>query len=92
MSKDQLPRFQSHKIVQAMKIRDIRHTAATTFLVGEDPTDPGAELMEVEVSQDYANKHRPAVGGYYVLYPDGYESWSPAQAFENGYMRLATDE
>ena len=24
-------------------------------------------------------------GGYYVRYPDGYESWSPAEAFEEGY-------
>lgn len=24
-------------------------------------------------------------GGYFVRYEDGYESWSPAQAFEGGY-------
>jgi hypothetical protein len=30
-------------------------------------------------------KHAPQVGGYYVRYPDGYESWSPAKAFEEGY-------
>lgn len=27
------------------------------------------------------------VGGYYVVYSDGYKSWSPAGAFEEGYTR-----
>jgi hypothetical protein len=28
------------------------------------------------------------IGGYYVVYEDGYKSFSPASAFENGYTRL----
>lgn len=28
------------------------------------------------------------LGGYYVRYQDGYESWSPAEAFEEGYTRI----
>jgi len=28
--------------------------------------------------------------GYYVLYPDGYESWSPKATFEEAY-RLVSD-
>lgn len=28
------------------------------------------------------------VGGYYVVYEDGYESWSPAEAFEKGYTLI----
>ena len=28
--------------------------------------------------------------GYAVIYPDGYESWSPKETFENAY-RLVTD-
>ena len=30
-------------------------------------------------------------GGYYVRYPDGYESWSPAEAFEDGYTLVEDD-
>jgi hypothetical protein len=37
------------------------------------------------VSQQYANKHKPHAGGYYVVYKDGYQSFSPAEAFEEGY-------
>jgi len=33
-------------------------------------------------------KHKPEVGGYYVVYADGYKSFSPAQAFEEGYTRV----
>ena len=29
-----------------------------------------------------------AVGGYYVVYEDGYKSFSPAGAFESGYTPL----
>jgi hypothetical protein len=37
------------------------------------------------VSRSYVVKHNPKVGGYYVVYKDGYESFSPADAFEDGY-------
>lgn len=37
------------------------------------------------VSRDYLAKHRPEPGGYYVVYDDGYKSFSPAKAFEDGY-------
>ena len=40
------------------------------------------------VTAAYVNKHQPRVGGYYVQYADGYESWSPAEAFEEGYTRI----
>ena len=33
-------------------------------------------------------KHQPTVGGYYVVYKDGYKSFSPADAFESGYTRV----
>lgn len=39
------------------------------------------------VNRKYMIKHNPQVGGYYVVYADGYKSWSPAKAFEEGYTR-----
>lgn len=33
-------------------------------------------------------KHKPVAGGYFVVYEDGYESFSPAKAFEEGYTRI----
>ena len=40
------------------------------------------------VSAEYLAKHKPVIGGYFVVYADGYESFSPAQAFEEGYTRI----
>jgi hypothetical protein len=85
----EMPRYRSHKDVWALKIRDI-----------SDPTQPGNEsdgsrLLHFEeagygarrVDAAYVRKHNPQIGGYFVVYKDGYESWSPAQAFEEGYTR-----
>lgn len=43
------------------------------------------------VDVSYLNKHKPEPGGYYVRYEDGYESYSPPEAFEAGYTRIAAD-
>jgi hypothetical protein len=42
------------------------------------------------VSGDYIMRHNPQVGGYFVLYEDDYQSYSPAAAFESGYNRVLT--
>lgn len=86
----EMPRYHSHKVVHALKIRDV-----------SDPTAPGNEsdgsrLLHFEepgygamrVGREYVRKHAPQAGGYYVVYDDGYTSWSPAKAFEDGYMRV----
>jgi hypothetical protein len=41
-----------------------------------------------EVSQEYISKHKPEVGGYYVVYEGGYKSFSPADAFRGGYTLI----
>jgi hypothetical protein len=40
------------------------------------------------VDAAYISKHRTEAGGYYVVYPDGYKSFSPAAAFEDGYTLM----
>ena len=76
-----LPRFQSHKIVEAAKIAEIICLpAGGCFLVPDFAPD-----NRITVSDAYMEKHKPVVGGYYVKYADGYESFSPAAAFESGY-------
>ena len=58
----------------------------TKILVCEmSPTSTGSP---VRVDGQYLRQHRPEVGGYYVVYKDGYKSYSPAKAFEEGYTRL----
>lgn len=76
-----LPLYQCHKKVRAAKIRRIALTDGTETRL---ETDQGW----IFVSREYVSKHKPEVGGYYVLYEDGYESFSPAKAFEEGYTRV----
>ncbi len=85
--KQELPRYRCHKVVEAFRIGMIGTTpitgeVVTTHLVHEDGK------MGAYVSQAYMDKHKPQLGGYYVRYSDGYESWSTAEAFEGGYQLM----
>lgn len=79
-----LPRWKCHKEVGAFKIAIIDFSGPDgALLVGKDYT------YAVRVGREYFRKHRPEVGGYYVAYKGGYESFSPAQDFEDGYTPIA---
>lgn len=77
----EMPRYRCHKEVHALKIKEIQRDAIT-LLVFE------AGYAAISVSYDWDNKHQPEAGGYYVVYADGYASYSPAQAFEDGYTLI----
>lgn len=89
----ELPLYRSHKQVRALKIKAILNP--NEGIPDEDNgerlltfSDPGYEACAFLVSGEYVKKHKPQVGGYYVRYADGYESWSPAAAFEEGYTLI----
>ena len=73
-----LPLYKCHKTVEAFKILGTESMSnGQICLVGD-----GVRMI---VESAYVDKHRPQVGGYYVKYHDGYQSWLPAKAFEDGY-------
>lgn len=82
-----MPRYKCHKEVWALKIEQ------TSYDTKDGEESDGSLLLTFEnrdyapirVDRDYVRKHRPQPGGYYVIYKDGYRSYSPAQAFEEGY-------
>lgn len=84
----EMPRYKSHKTVWALKIADIQQSPADELSTVDGgtwrliPTDPG--YGPITVPHSYVVKHNPQPGGYYVVYADGYASFSPAQAFEEG--------
>lgn len=40
------------------------------------------------VSSKFFKKHKPSVGGYFVVYEDGYTSFSPKRVFNEGYVSI----
>lgn len=48
-------------------------------------------LQSFVVNSAYMEKHQPKVGGYFVIYTDGYRSFSPAEAFEDGYTLVTSN-
>ena len=90
----EMPRYKCHKEVWALKIARIdldsvkaqeenRETDGSAMIT---PADEGYAPFRVEHS--YIFKHKPEVGGYYVVYKDGYKSFSPAEAFDSGYSKV----
>lgn len=95
-----LPRYRCHKVVQAAKITTAvreetseglqRHekTVVTYVLTLEVPGEVEPAFRVVSEKWFERNAELPAIGGYFVVYDDGYESWSPAEAFEKGYTLI----
>lgn len=73
-----LAQYACHKLVNAGQITAIN--AASLTIDDED----GNAISRI-VSDEWLKKHNPEVGGYFVVYADGYESYSPVEAFEKGY-------
>lgn len=91
----ELPRWKCHKIVQAAKIiaagpapRSSAQLHDLGLLLTLE-TSPAGDRVMLWQPDAWAFRHRPEIGGYFVRYDDGYESYSPAAAFEAGYTRFA---
>lgn len=85
MSTDQeMPKYKCHKEVWALKIESIKQVDSDGN-AEITPADKGFAPFVVE--GEYTEKHKPHAGGYYVVYEDGYKSFSPAAAFEGGYRK-----
>lgn len=86
-----MPVYQCHKKVRAIKIAKIEQSPADELA----PPDSGGSWRVFDenggfytISHVWLTKHNPQPGGYFVVYEDGYQSFSPAEAFEGGYARI----
>lgn len=77
-----MKRYQCHKVVKAAKItaveRELMRRAKVTCDDGET----------YDLTGDNAGRPQEKDLGYLVLYDDGYLSWSPTKAFEEGYTEI----
>lgn len=99
-SSREMPRYKCHKQVHALKIEAIEFDGDRARAEGREtdgsatitPVEEGYGLFKVDV--EYVRKHllhksiEDIIGGYYVVYGDGYKSWSPAKAFEADYTQI----
>lgn len=78
-----LPLYQCHKQVRAARITSIDYKLCVIQVYVGKKVD-----VEIQVTADWLDKHDPVIGGYYVVYEDGYRSFSPMSVFEDGYSKL----
>ena len=83
-----MPEYKCHKKVRALKIKSVypkmnhgRCIEVVLFFEEEG-------IAAMTLSGDYNRRFEPKAGGYFIKYEDGYESFSPAEAFESGYTLI----
>lgn len=85
----ELPRYKCHKIVHALKIVQIDSYPSSHIVLHFSEEEFSPENI-FEHSNEF-NRFTAREGddlGYYIVYEDGYISWSPTKAFEEGYTRI----
>lgn len=76
----EMPRYKSHKTVQALEIDAAdRITCRVSFV------DPG--YLARDLPAEMWARYQPVHGDFYVVYADGYRSFSPRKAFLEGYTK-----
>lgn len=87
-----LPRYKGHKTVSALEIAEVRPAEKRHAWESRNyqlvPSD--TRFDPIDVTHEWYVKHSPVAGGYFVIYDDGYTSFSPKKAFESGYTLVDT--
>ena len=81
-----MQRYQCHKQVWATKIKAIEFDQDGSAKIATDlPTCPS-----LKSKSGFRERFKGSENdlGYYVEYDDGYQSWSPTKAFEEGYSLI----
>lgn len=88
-----MKKYKCHEVVHAGKIISMKPSmSAVDYVIlkiedhGPIEVDRNHEIWMVD--RAYMDKHKPKVGGYFILYEDSYRSFSPAETFENGYTEV----
>lgn len=81
-----LPTYRSIKLVKAAKITRLERIDEQQCNV--ITVDTGRRHADIQVTDAWLQKHEPQVGGYFVVYQDGYCSYSPSVPFEKGHIRI----
>ena len=82
----ELPRYECHKKVHALKIASVKiNEDGSATIVPAYSGHARLTTPKCWAERFHGDKDDP---GYFVVYADGYTSWSPTKAFEDGYTRI----
>ena len=79
----EMPKYKCHKEVHALKLAgvDILEDGSAMLC----PADKGLSSFEKSVYWAKKFEGEGKDPGYFVIYKDGYQSWSPTKEFEEDY-------
>jgi hypothetical protein len=88
----EMPRYVSHKTVWALEIESVSEWI--------DPTSNSPQMTRLitfrekgyapsKLPKEMFSRYTPIPGDFYVVYADGYKSFSPRKAFLEGYTKAA---
>jgi len=81
-SREVMPRYNSRRQAWALKITGFStRSCSEVYLLTDDE-----RLPLIVVDDEYMTRYRPGIGGYFVMYSDGSQSYSSAKRFEAGYV------
>lgn len=83
----EMPKYQSHKKVWALRIESAEKIGETTITLSFVEKAYTSINLDGDAAQRFMKCAEEGVEdlGYYVVYKDSYVSWSPTEAFEEGY-------
>lgn len=88
---ENMPEYECHKHVWALKITDVTvdEEHGRALLHFDKPEFEPLGVSETWLARNVSARDKGIfglVGGYYVVYRDGFASWSPGDVFEDGYQ------
>jgi hypothetical protein len=98
----EMPKYRCHKEVWALQIKEvichahadpdvtIEEFSKSEYFTGGHIIPEREGYAPIPFDAEYYRKHNPQAGGYYMVYKDGYKSFSPANALEDGYTEITT--
>lgn len=84
MCQVEMPRYICNKEVWALQILSVEGDKDGGAII----TPVNQQYSPFRVDSSFCMKHNPQPDGYYVIYKDGYKSFSPKEPFEDGYSLI----
>lgn len=82
-----MPTYECHKIVHALEVASVGNYKNNPELGRLIRTVNFTDGTSRDLKDDIFRRYLPQPGDFYVVYEDGYESFSPRKAFLDGYTQ-----